>query len=166
MASFSITFTGAFPAADLDFNRGDPRDNLRRLQRFISGLQIGAYSATFQTNISGTNAVRAQSEVTATTAGSLGTVINGTTVTTAFTTDQDGTAIQAVADINANTTVNKLVTAVKSVSTKFFVIANQTGIAGNTCTLTVTGTGASATGSGKLAGGAGIDGQPSTYSLA
>lgn len=166
MASFSVTFSGAWSAADLDFNKDTAHNNLLRLQRFLQGLQTGAYAATYQVSASATDAVAASAEVTASTSGNLGTVINGTTVTTTFTTDQDGTAVKAVADINANTTVNKLVKATKSGTGKFVVTANIPGTAGNACTLTVTGTGASATGSGKLINGAGNDGQSTLYSLA
>lgn len=170
MASFVVTFSGAWNASDLGLDAAtagvDPRDFAQRLQNYLQGLQNGSQSASITFGKSATDAVRAVSEVTATTSGSLGTVINGTTVTTAFTSTQAGTATQAIADINANTTVNKLVTASPgSSSTKFYVTANVPGIFGNCCTLTVTGTGASATGGGKLGSGAGNDGQPSSYSI-
>lgn len=171
MASFVVTFSGAWNASDLTLDTGpasvDPREFIQRLQNYCQSLQSGAQSASITFGKSATDAVRAVSEVTATTSGNLGTVINGTTVTTTFTTDQAGTAAKAISDINANTTVNKLVTASPgSSSTKFYVTANVPGIQGNSCTLTVTGTGASATGAGKLATGAGNDGQPAAYSLA
>lgn len=169
MASIVVTFSGVWNAADLGIGsmaRGsDGRQNLQALDSFIYGLANGAYSGNYTFGVSATDAVRASAEVTATTSGSLGTVINGTTVTTAFTTSQDGTATQAVADINANTTVNKWVTASKSGTGKFVVTANIPGELGNCCTLTVTGTGASATGSGKLISGAGNNGQPTTYTV-
>jgi hypothetical protein len=166
MASINFTFSGNWSAADLDINKSDPRDNLQRLQRFLEGLQNGTYSSNITQSASGTDAVRAVSEVTATTSGNLGTVINGTTVTTTFTTDQAGTAAKAISDINANTTVNKWVTAsAGSTTTKFYVTANLPGEFGNMCTLTVTGTGASATGAGKLATGAGNNGQPTTFAV-
>lgn len=166
MASINVQFSGAWNAADFDFNKDTAHNNLLRLQRFLQGLQTGAYSATYQTIASSTDAVAASSDVTATTSGNLGTVINGTTVTTSFTTSQDGTATQAVADINANATVNKWVRATKGATGHFTVTALVPGAIGNCVTLTVTGTGASATGSGKLASGAGVDGTAASFSLA
>jgi hypothetical protein len=167
MASIVVTLSGVWNAADLGINtKDDPRDNLEALSGLLRGLQNGSYSGSAVIGGSATDAVRASCTVTATTSGSLGTVINGTTVTTAFSTSQDGTATQAVADINANTTVNKLVRASKGATNTFVLTALVPGIFGNCCTVTVTGTGASATGSGKLASGAGNDGNPSTYSLA
>jgi hypothetical protein len=171
MASLNVNFTGHWNSADLGFGIGtgarlvDPRQALTSLDGFLWALVQGAQAASFQIVTSGTNAVAASSDVTATTSGNLGTVINGTTVTTTFTTSQDGTATQAVADINANTTVNKWVTATKGATGHFTVTANIPGALGNCVTLTVTGTGAAATGSGKLAGGAGADGQPVAYSV-
>lgn len=172
MASLNVNFTGHWNAADLGFGIGtgartvDPRATLSALDGFLWAMIQGAMSGTYQVVTSGTDAVAASSTVTATTAGSLGTVINGTTVTTAFTTSQDGTATQAVTDINANTTVNKWVKATKGATGQFVVTANIPGQLGNCVSLTVTGTGASATGAGKLAGGTGADSQPTAYSLA
>ena len=166
MASIVITFSGVRSAADLGLDKGDPRDELQALERLVSGLQNGAYAGTFVVGASTTNAVRATCDVTATTSGNLGVIVNGTTVTTAFDTSQDQTATNAVADINANATVNKLVLATKGATGHLTLTALVPGIAGNSCTVTVTGTGAAATGSGKMTGGAGNDGNPTTYSLA
>src|SRR5574342_382390 len=171
MASLNVSFSGHWNVADFGFGIGtgargvDPRQNLQALDGLLWALMQGAQSGSYQVVTSGTDAVAANAEVTATTAGSLGTVINGTTVTTTFSTSQEGTAIQAVADINANTTVNKWVKATKSGTGKFVVTANIPGAIGNCVSLTVTGTGASATGGGKLASGAGSDGQASAFSL-
>src|SRR5574337_1237986 len=171
MASLNVNLTGHWNVADLGFGIGtgarlvDPRQNLAGLDGFLWALITGTQSATYQVVTSTTNAVAASSTVTATTAGALGTVVNGTTVTTAFTTSQDGTAAQAVLDINANATVNKWITATKGATGTFVVTANIPGALGNCVSLTVTGTGASATGGGKLAGGTGADGQPVAYTL-
>jgi hypothetical protein len=165
MASFVVTINGISAGEKLMEGASVPRGFLNNLQNMISGIENGSLPvSTVVAAISSTDAVRAVSEVTATTSGSLGTVINGTTVTTTFSTSQAGTAAQAIADINANTTVNKWVTASPgSTATKFYVTANIPGELGNGMTLTVTGTGASATGSGKLATGAGNNGQPTTF---
>lgn len=158
MASVSFTFTGLDGLTE--FGTSVAKEQLQRLDNLLDGVKNGAQSCTgFSMVTSTTDAVSAVSEVTATTSGNLGTVINGTTVTTAFTSSQAGTATQAIADINANTTVNKWVRASPgSSSTKFYVTAIVPGAIGNCVSLTVTGTGASATGSGKLATGAGVDG--------
>ena len=165
MASFVLTLNGISAGEKLMEGATISRGFLNNLQNVIMGIESGALPvSTIVAAVSSTDAVRAVSEVTATTSGSLGTVINGTTVTTTFTTDQAGTAAKAIADINANTTVNKWVTASPgSTTTKFYVTANIPGELGNGMTLTVTGTGASATGSGKLATGAGNNGQPTTF---
>jgi hypothetical protein len=167
MASVSITLNGLDDTTGFGMSSGAVQDQRRAAESVLAGIAAGAFKATnISINPSSTDAVFAQAEVTATTSGSLGTVINGTTVTTAFTSSQAGTATQAIADINANATVNKFVRAsVGSVSTKFYVTAVLPGALGNCCTLTVTGTGASATGSGKLIGGTGVDGAPTTYTL-
>jgi hypothetical protein len=168
MASFVVTFSGISAGEDLRAQALDQRGTIRRIDNFIDGIASGALPcATITASaISATDAVRASCEVTATTSGSLGTVINGTTVTTTFTTDQAGTAAKAITDINANTTVNKLVIAsAGSTTAKFYLTALVPGIFGNCCTVTVTGTGASATGSGKLTGGTGLDGAPVTLSF-
>lgn len=167
MASIGITISGLGDTTGTGFASSNQRDALRALENIIRGVKSGALkAASVSVTPSSTDAVFAQAEVTATTSGSLGTVIGGTTVTTAFTSTQAGTATQAIADINANATVNKWVRAsAGSTSTKFYVTAVVPGAIGNTTTLTVTGTGASATGSGKLIGGTGVDGAPTTYSL-
>ena len=169
MASFVVTFSGTWNAADLMIGAGtssvDPRDFLQRLENFCRGAQSGAYSSTMTFGSSATDAVAASSDVTATTSGALGIVVNGTTVSTNFNTSQDQTATDAVGNVNANATVNKLVKATKGVSGHLTITANIPGELGNTCTLTVTGTGASATGGGKLASGAGNNGQPTTYTV-
>jgi group I intron endonuclease len=167
MASFVATFSGISAGEDLRAQAGEVRNAFRRFDNFTDGVINGSLpcsTITFSA-ISATDAVRASAEVTATTSGNLGTVINGTTVTTTFATSADVTATAAVADINANTTVNKLVIASKSGTGKFVLTALVPGIFGNCCTLTVTGTGASATGAGKLIGGTGLDGAPVTFSL-
>ena len=156
MASVSIILSGISSGEQLTVQSGDPRGFLRTFANLLRGIQTGALPCTSATaGLSATDAVRAAAEVTATSSGNLGTVINGTTVTTTFATSADVTASAAVADINANATVNKLVTASKSGTGKFVVTANLPGELGNACTLTVTGTGASATGAGKLIGGTG-----------
>ena len=158
MASVSITLTGLDGLTE--FGTSSSKEQLQKISNLLDGIENGAQTCTGFSVVSSTSdAVNASAEVTATTSGSLGTVINGTTVTTAFTSTQAGTATQAIADINANTTVNKWVRAsAGSTSTKFFVTAILPGAMGNGITLTVTGTGASATGSGKLISGAGVDG--------
>jgi hypothetical protein len=165
MASLNVTLTGIDPGEKIMEGSTASKGFLQNLSNLIHGIENGSGNATaIVAGYSATDAVRAASEVTATTSGSLGTVINGTTVTTTFTSTQAGTATQAIADINANTTVNKWVTASASAtSTKFWVTANIPGELGNACTLTVTGTGAAATGSGKLASGAGCNSQPTTF---
>lgn len=162
MASASITLSGLDGLSE--FGTSAPKEALQRLENLISGIENGSQACvSLGVVTSATDAVAASAEVTATSSGSLGTVIGGTTVTTSFTSTQDGTATQAVADINANTTVNKWVRATKSTSGKFLVTALVPGAIGNCVTLTVTGTGASATGSGKLIGGTGIDTTASAY---
>jgi len=165
MASVNVTLTGVDAGEKLMEGSTASKAFLQNLINLLSGIKNGASNATgIVAGYSATDAVRAASEVTATTSGSLGTVINGTTVTTTFTTDQSGTAAKAITDINANTTVNKWVTASASATaTKFWVTANLPGELGNACTLTVTGTGASATASGKLASGTGNNAQPTTF---
>lgn len=166
MASINVCISGTFAAADLTVGwNQDPRDNAKRLAKILTAIANGTYTGTLTVSPSSSDAVAASSEVTATTSGSLGTVVNGTTVTTAFATSQDVTATNAVADVNANTTVNKLVTATKSGTGKFILTAKVPGYIGNGCTVTVTGTGASATGSGKLTGGVGGDGTVATYTM-
>lgn len=165
--SIGITITGLTDLHGAGSTSTAPREALKVLENIVRGVKQGALdAASVSVTTSATDAVFAQAEVTATTSGSLGTVIGGTTVTTAFTSSQAGTATQAIADINANSTVNKWVRASPgSASTKFYVTAVVPGAIGNNITLTVTGTGASATGSGKLIGGTGVDGAPTTYSL-
>jgi hypothetical protein len=166
MASLHVVISGLVSSAEFLDPVTLGKDQIQKIQELAADLRSGAKDATSYTVLaSTTDAVAASAEVTATTSGSLGTVIGGTTVTTSFTTDQDGTATQAVADINANTTVNKWIKATKSVSTKFIVTALVPGIFGNGITLTVTGTGASATGSGRLASGTGADVVGQTYSI-
>ena len=166
MASVSFTFSGISAGESLAFQSSDPRGFLVKIANLAWGINNGSLPcASVTAGLSATDAVRASAEVTATSSGNLGTVINGTTVTTTFATSADVTATAAVADINANTTVNKLVTATKSGTGKFVVTANLPGILGNACTLTVTGTGASATGSGKLIGGTGGFVTPVTTTL-
>lgn len=164
MASVNLTITGLASVSDFGVTMSGGRDQLQKIQELAADIRSGKVKATSYSLTSSTsNAVAASAEVTATTSGSLGTVIGGVTVTTAFTTSQDGTATQAVADINANSTVNKWVKATKSTSTKFLVTAIVPGNIGNGITLTVTGTGASATGSGRLASGTGADSPLLTY---
>jgi hypothetical protein len=162
MASASITLSGLDGITE--FGTSSPKEILQRLENLLSGIENGAQSCvSLQVVTSATDAVAASCEITATTSGSLGTVIGGTTVTTTFTVSQDATATQAVADINANTTVNKWVRASKgSVTNKFMLTAIVPGAIGNNVTTTVTGTGASAA-SAKLAGGTGIDTGLNTY---
>lgn len=170
MASIIVSFSGHWNVSDFGFGVGtgaraiDPRQNLLGLDGLLWALATGSQSGTYDVAASTTNAVKASSDVTATTSGALGVVVNGTTVSTNFNTSQDQTASDAVTNINANTTVNKLVTATKGATGHLTVTANVAGEIGNACTLTVTGTGASATGSGKLASGAG-GAQPTTYTL-
>jgi len=167
MASLNITVSGIWPASDFGIARtGDPRENLKKLASLLTNLAQGVNSGVVTIAAGSADAVAATSTVTATTSGNLGTVINGTTVTTTFVTSQDATATAAVADVNANTTVNKLVTATKGGTGTFVLTAKVPGDTGNTCTVTVTGTGASATGSGKLTGGTGTLGAVSTFNLA
>lgn len=165
--SISITVSGVEGTTGTGIASSASREAIKRLENLLRGVNNGgAIAASVSVTASSADAVYAQAEVTATTSGSLGTVIGGTTVTTAFTSTQAGTATQAIADINANTTVNKWVRAsAGSTSTKFYVTAVVPGAIGNCVTLTVTGTGASATGSGKLIGGTGVDGAPTTYTL-
>lgn len=167
MASANITLTGLDGVTEFGSDITAGKDQLLKLKNLIDGLRNGSQNASgYSITSSSTDAVAAASEVTATTSGNLGTVINGTTVTTTFTTDQAGTAAKAITDINANTTVNKWVKAsAGSSSTKFYVTAIIPGELGNCCTLTVTGTGASATGSGKLTGGTGNNGAPLSYTI-
>jgi hypothetical protein len=166
MASVHVVISGLASSSEFLEPISSGRDQIQKVQELAAALRSGARDATsYSVSSSTSDAVQASAEVTATTSGSLGTVIGGTTVTTAFTSTQDGTATQAVADINANTTVNKWVVATKSGSTKFIVTALVPGIFGNGITLTVTGTGASATGSGRLASGTGADTNSMTYSI-
>jgi hypothetical protein len=165
MASVSITLDGLSDTTGLTEPASNPKGQILALEDVLHGVAIGALKcATVKVNASATAAVAAASEVTATTSGNLGTVINGTTVTTTFTTDQAGTAAKAITDINANTTVNKFVRAsAGSTTAKFYLTAVLPGALGNCCTVTVTGTGAAATGAGKLIGGTGVDSAPVTY---
>jgi hypothetical protein len=165
MASVSITLNGLSDITGLSEPASNPKGQLYALQNILRGVSQGALKCSgFKVNASATDAVNAACEVTATTSGSLGTVINGTTVTTTFTTDQAGTAAKAITDINANTTVNKLVRAsAGSTTAKFYLTAVLPGALGNCCTVTVTGTGAAATGSGKLINGAGVDAAPVSF---
>lgn len=164
MASAIITLTGLDGTTEFGSDITNGKNQLQKIENLLRGLRNGSQTGTSYTvNASSANAVAASAEVTATTSGALGTVIGGTTVTTAFTTTQDGTATQAVTDINANATVNKWVIATKSGSTKFVVTARVPGELGNAVALTVTGTAASATGSGKLIGGTGATGTPRVY---
>lgn len=165
MGSINVTISGpqVKSLADIGIRTGYGREEIKRIRDVLSAVLAGQTGAKVTFNASTTNAVAATSTVTATTSGNLGTVINGTTVTTTFVTSQDVTATNAVADVNANTTVNKFVRATKAGTGTFLLTALVPGALGNCCTVTVTGTGASATGSGKLTGGAGNDGAFSAY---
>jgi hypothetical protein len=167
MASVNITLTGLASASEFGETLSGGRDQIQKIAELAANLRSGAKDATSYTVLpSSSDAVAAVAEVTATTAGSLGTVIGGVTVTTTFTTDQAGTAAKAITDINADATASKWVKAsAGSTATKFYVTALVPGIMGNAITLTVTGTGASATGSGRLATGAGGDGGAFTYTI-
>lgn len=167
MASAIITLNGLDGVTEFGQDITAGKDQLQKVENLIYGIRNGSQNgSSYSINSSSSDAVFAAAEVTATTSGNLGTVIGGTTVTTTFTTDQAGTAAQAIADINANTTVNKWVRAsAGSAATKFYVTAVVPGAIGNCVTLTVTGTGASATGSGKLINGAGGDGPNKTYTV-
>ena len=169
MASIVVTFSGTWNAADLGIGSmarsTDPRQNIAALDGFLWGLANGTYSGTYDVIASATNAVKASGTLTLSSAtGAVGGTIGGTLVTVTWATSDTASATALAAAINANTTVNKLVTATSAAGV-VTLTSNLSGPLGNNVTLVASGMGVTASGA-TLAGGAGADGQPTSYSLA
>jgi hypothetical protein len=166
MSSITLTITGLnYTASDLRLGvNPDSREQLERLTSLLDGIQGGNYSASFDISSSTTNAVKASGTLTLSGgAGAVGGTIGGTLVTATWATSDTISAGLIAAAVNANTTVNKLVTATSS-GAVVTLTANLAGPVGNKILLVASGTGVTASGAA-LTAGAGNDGQPTTYNL-
>lgn len=156
-----------------------PREVALTLARFFDRIACGINDASIEIVLNGTTGVRASATATIVSAGATDSVtINGVefagvasgatgnqwVVGSGGTADADSATALAAA-INASTTakVAKYVTA-SAAANVVTIRAKQPGLLGNCVTLTDTGTTITVTGSGFLAGGAGDDVAPVTYS--
>lgn len=169
MASVTVTISGLDSLDGFGLSAGAAQEQMQRLLSVIRGVRNGAYPATVTINTSTANSVRGAATLTLSGAsGSVGGVINGTTVTATAAGGDTASAALVAAAINANATVNKLVSAT-SAGAVVTVTANVPGVQGSAISFAASGTGVSASGGGKLAGtaGAGADGTSTgVYNLA
>lgn len=169
----TITISGLIDSDGLAESSGNSREALLKLANLVWGAANGAIPASAMTIATSTAApARAAGKVTISSgSGSIACVINGTSVSITWATSDINSAALLATAINANTTANKLVSAVASSSGTDGIVtvtANVPGVQGGAMTFTTSGTGATITGSGKLAGvttGAGCDTAPTTYAF-
>lgn len=139
MAFTRLTLTST---RSLDVGASKGKAALRKVANLIQGSLGGANAVSgwlLENGNSTATLARSVAGVTmATGSGTVGSVINGTTVSAAWGTSDTVTAAALVTAINANTTVNPFVTA-----TKYFgTVTLSTAVAGNTvgvCGYTFTG---------------------------
>jgi phage tail sheath gpL-like len=138
------------------------------LVNFLAGVAQGRYKTSAVTLVQDlNNAVAASGTVTlSTSSGTVGSTINGVSVTVAFSTSDTVTAGLLRDAINAS--VNALVAGHVTASANLGVVtitAANAGITGNAITLAATGTGATASGA-RLNGGTAATGSSTvTFSL-
>lgn len=169
--SVTITISGLDTGHVLEFNQAalERMEAVARVKKLLNGVVNGVYPATVTLNVSTADAVRAAGTLTLSSgSGAVGGVINGTTVTDTWASSDANSAGLIAAAINANTTVNKFVSASAS-GAVVTVIAHEPGKSGSAITFAASGTGVTATGSGKLSNtgtvGAGADAAPVVFSL-
>jgi phage tail sheath gpL-like len=171
--SVTVTISGLDTGqiVELGQSSGARMEAIQRILRIMRGALNGTWPATVTVNTSAADAVRAAGTLTLSSAsGAVGGVINGTTVTATASGGDTASAALVAAAINANTTANKLVSATSAAGV-VTVTANVPGVQGSAISFAASGTGVTATGSGKLTNtgtaGAGADGTSvGVYSLA
>lgn len=181
----TIAFTGAKPAADLlrgaGFNTQDKRGSLIKLAELLDRTAAGFETAAVEVKVGGTADVRASATATCASVIATNTLVIGKTTLTAVANAASPTSVQfrigasgegqnaecaanIAAAINANTTLNKLVSA-SAAAAVVTVTALQPGIVGNQIAFSSTGGTITCTGSGYLASGAGRDAAVTSFSF-
>ena len=165
----TIVLSGLTDASGLGEPAGNPRQAAIKLANILWAVANGSVAVSaLSIATSATAPVRASGTITISGgSGSVATTINGTAVTVTADADDGVTAGLLAAAVNANTTVNKLVSAA-AVGSTVVVTAHVPGTIGGALTFVVSGTGLTVTGSGKLTGtatGAGSNTAPTTYSF-
>lgn len=176
-ANFTITIdcpdgglgNDVFPyPADLAANRQEALSLIGDFfDRLAGGWEPGAAGETkvsLQKGSTAAGAAPAAGTLTLSTAsGAVGGTICGTLVTATAAGGDTASAVLVAAAINANSTVNKFVSATSALGV-VTVSALVPGVPGNRFTLVASGTGVTASGA-LLAGGVGGDGAPATVSF-
>lgn len=155
---------GQFPTA-AEFS-SDRKAALAKIARFFDacagGMEPGQPGETkIQSCIGSTDAAAAEASGTVTFSGASGTVgavIGGITKTQAHGASDDADATNLAAAINADSTLNKYLTA-SAATNVVTVTAKQRGAIGNLISLVASGTGVTV-GAARLAGGVGGNGTP------
>ena len=183
----TIRITHPETAAQMDdlTRVGDAKEFLTRLQGFLDKVQSGslAGNASITAHIGGTAGVKASATATCGSVIATDTVVIGGTTLTAVANGATPTAVQfrigtgggatqdglcatnLAACINANTTLNKFVSA-SAAAAIVTITALNFGVVGNKITLTSTGGTITVTGSGFFTSGAGDDVAGTAYSFA
>lgn len=163
--SLTVTITGLQDLAGLSQGSLAGRDEIQQLQNLLRAIQNGATpAASMLVSTGSADAVRASGTLTISSGtGSVGGTIGGTAKTVTWATSDTATATALAAAINADTTLNKYVSATSAAGV-VTITAHTPGTIGNGITLTASGTGVTASGA-KLASGAGPDGAPTSYAF-
>jgi phage tail sheath gpL-like len=165
MASATITISGLGNLDDFSHGPTDQIHQMYHLERLIHGVKNGQYAATVTISASSANAVRASGTLTISSGtGAVGGTIGGTAKTVTWATSDTASAAALATAINADTTINKLVTATSAAGV-VTLAANVPGEVGNKILLVASGTGVTASAGGALQNGAG-GATYTTYSLA
>lgn len=136
--------------------RTNTQEELMALAREFESYASGARHASVGVSLAEASGVAASGTITmASGSGTVGAIIGGTTVTVTWGTSDTASSTALAAAINANSTVNKWVSATSSAGVTTITAIEKSAL-GNNVTLTATGTNVTASGSGKLTGGVAI----------
>ena len=163
--SVTVTLSGLQDLTGLSEGNLSDADQIRNLENLLRAIQNGATPAASMAISTGVaDAVRASGTLTmASSSGTVGGTIGGTAVTVTWATSDTASSTALAAAINANTTVNKYVSATSSGAVTT-ITAHTPGEGGNGITLAASGTNVTAS-AAKLAGGTGPNGAPTTFSF-
>jgi phage tail sheath gpL-like len=167
--SANITITGLTNVTD-DFGEvaGDAQRQIQKLRNLLDKISVGPIeTVSILVSTGAAAAVRASGTVTleaGVATGDIVTTVGVTAKTVTYATSVTATAAAIAAAINADTTINKFASATSAAGV-VTITAHTPGQIGNGIAFSVTGTGATASGSGTLTGGTGPGGAPTTYTF-
>ena len=164
--SATITISGLGDLTGFGEASSNQQLQLRNLETLIYSIRVGMVPAASVTvSTSSANAVRASGTLTISSgSGSVGGTIAGTAKTVTWATSDTASAAALATAINADTTLNKMVSAASAAGV-VTITANVSGEVGNKLTLVASGTGVTASAATLASGAGGTSTAPTTYSL-